>query len=651
MNFMIKLMFSKAFRPFVLILVCAVSAYTNRVNGQIYATGFESGTISGTNYSQSFTGSTATGTMGSSSLGIAAATWNCTSSFTTYGGYAPTATTALATSTATPSTTTWTLKIPVNSGYAADISALQFDYRLSATSYNAVAISINGTSVYSGSLSATATFFTVLVSGLSVNCISDTIKVVYVFSGGSHGSGGTTRLDNVSLSGSVNALPSITTEPTSITIGAGTATSFSISATGASSYQWKRNTSGTIGGTWVNFDGSIDGGVYSNYTTGTLDITGATTTMNGYGYECIATNAYGCSVTSSAATLTVTAGIPCSGTPTSGSITPSSTNVCDSGTVSLAFTGGSSGTGLTYQWSSNTTGTPPGTNIFGATNTSYTASSVSTTTYYWCSTTCTVSSLSALSAVGVVSVAPVPTITVTPDGGNYCSGTSGLSMTASGASTYVWAPSTGLSATTGSDVTASATSKIIYTVIGTASSGCVGSDTVTVNYRISPSSPVLTPDSVVTCVGGGATLLTASSGVAGPSVTSSGTLSLTLSGTGYVSETPSITVNGIPTGAAITGVYITLNASFTSGYQNAYVFNLAAPNGKIINLIKGDGCGVCSGSYTSTVISSAGSSSVTTGSTPFTSTYAPDLFPVASGAYTQNTTLFSDLWGDPRWGE
>ncbi|MGZ3865300.1 MAG: T9SS type B sorting domain-containing protein [Bacteroidia bacterium] len=63
-----------------------------------------------------------------------------------------------------------------------------------------------------------------------------------------------------------------------------------------------------------------------------------------------------------------------------------------------------------------------------------------------------------------LTVNTTPTVNVTS--GSYCpGGTSSLS--ANGANTYVWSPSTALSGTTGSNVNANPTSTTIYTVIGT----------------------------------------------------------------------------------------------------------------------------------------------------------------------------------------
>ena len=64
-------------------------------------------------------------------------------------------------------------------------------------------------------------------------------------------------------------------------------------------------------------------------------------------------------------------------------------------------------------------------------------------------------------------------------------------LTASNASTYAWSPATGLSATTGTPVTASPSSSQTYTVTGTDSNGCVNTATVTVTVTPTPTtSPI-----------------------------------------------------------------------------------------------------------------------------------------------------------------
>jgi Secretion system C-terminal sorting domain len=93
--------------------------------------------------------------------------------------------------------------------------------------------------------------------------------------------------------------PGITTSPTSATTCINNNTSFSIVATGSASltYQWQVNSG-------AGFSNISNGGVYSNATTATLNITGAAATMNGYQYRCVVTNACG-NITSNSATLTV----------------------------------------------------------------------------------------------------------------------------------------------------------------------------------------------------------------------------------------------------------------------------------------------------------------------------------------------------------
>ncbi len=83
--------------------------------------------------------------------------------------------------------------------------------------------------------------------------------------------------------------PSMTTQPTAQSVVEGGTTTFTAAASGTPTptVQWEVNTgSGT-------FADVSDTGVYSGATTGTLTITGATLTMNGYQYEAVFTNSAG----------------------------------------------------------------------------------------------------------------------------------------------------------------------------------------------------------------------------------------------------------------------------------------------------------------------------------------------------------------------
>ena len=83
-----------------------------------------------------------------------------------------------------------------------------------------------------------------------------------------------------------------------------------------------------------------------------------------------------------------------------------------------------------------------------------------------------------------VNVNSAPTLTVSSDQ-TICKGES-ITLTASGASTYSWSPSTGLNANNIATVIARPTSSTLYTVTGTSSQGCETSLQVTVNVNDLP---------------------------------------------------------------------------------------------------------------------------------------------------------------------
>jgi hypothetical protein len=100
-----------------------------------------------------------------------------------------------------------------------------------------------------------------------------------------------------------------------------------------------------------------------------------------------------------------TASVTCTGTPSGGTISPTSnTLACLPQSQSFSLSGQSTGCGVTYQWqtsSDNTTWT----NVTGETNSTYTAASISSTTYVKCVVTCngTTSSSSTTSTITVSS--------------------------------------------------------------------------------------------------------------------------------------------------------------------------------------------------------------------------------------------------------
>lgn len=138
--------------------------------------------------------------------------------------------------------------------------------------------------------------------------------------------------------------------------------------------------------------------------------------------------------------------------------------ICQGASTTLTATGAS-----TYSWS-NGLGTGSSKVVSPATTTTYT---VTGTSAAGCITTDQVT----------VTVVPPPTTTVSPNVA-ICNGAS-TTLTAGGATTYTWSPATGLSATTGTTVTANPTSTQTYTVTGT-TAGCTSTATVTVTVNPLP---------------------------------------------------------------------------------------------------------------------------------------------------------------------
>ena len=130
----------------------------------------------------------------------------------------------------------------------------------------------------------------------------------------------------------VSTGPSITAQPSSLTVGAGTNANFSVTATGSGlNYQWKKNT--------VNMS---NGGNISGATSAHLTITGAAQS-DAASYTVVVSNGGG-SPTSNVATLTVINPPAITGQPQSATATAGQ---------SAQFTVTATGTSLAYQWRFN----------------------------------------------------------------------------------------------------------------------------------------------------------------------------------------------------------------------------------------------------------------------------------------------------------
>lgn len=160
-----------------------------------------------------------------------------------------------------------------------------------------------------------------------------------------------------------------------------------------------------------------------------------------------------------------------------------------------------------------------------------------------------------------------------------------------------------------------------------------------------PVAAVVTPAAPAICAGSSVQLSTQfvtppAAPVTMPAV-SSGTLN-----TPFIDNSPnagithSLTVSGVPATATVTGISVTLNAAHT--WNADLIFNLRAPNGKILNLAnrkggQGDG-------YTNAVISSAGTDALPTGNVTITGTYAADAASgVGPAGFVSNAGGFAEL--------
>lgn len=109
--------------------------------------------------------------------------------------------------------------------------------------------------------------------------------------------------------------------------------------------------------------------------------------------------------------VTVTAGVPCAGTPAGGTASASVTYLCAAGTSVLSVASIGSGTGISLQWQSS----PAGANTFtdvtggtGATTTSYTSASLSASTDFRCKVTCSNGGAFSYSTTATVTFGGVP---------------------------------------------------------------------------------------------------------------------------------------------------------------------------------------------------------------------------------------------------
>lgn len=143
--------------------------------------------------------------------------------------------------------------------------------------------------------------------------------------------------------------------------------------------------------------------------------------------------------------------------------------------------------------------------------------------------------------------------------------------------------------------------------------------------------------------------------IPGSVTVSSGAISIPVPDNSTTGANHVLTVAGVPANATVVGARVAINMPHT--WNGDMIFNLKAPNGTVLNLDKyltaTGGAGPTTG-FVNTVISSAGSNSLSSGTGTYTATFKPDLINNAPGFTVQNpagfvstATAFSDLYSTP----
>ena len=357
----------------------------------------------------------------------------------------------------------------------------------------------------------------------------------------------------------VNPTPTITIAPLAPIICPGG--NVNLTASGATSYTWSPNTNlSATTGTTVNA---------APVSTITYSVTGTTGSCSSNQTE----------VVTVASSLNV-------------SVTPSAPSVCMGDSVTL-----NAGGAAAYSWRSSA-----GLSCTNCPNPNAGPTSTVTYTVVGSSGSC------ADSANVTVTVNPSPTVSVTPPSPTICPG-GNVTLTASGALNYTWAPSTSLSATTGSIVTSTPAASQTYTVVGTSGSGCI--DTAQVSVTIGPSpiisiaitgiSPAVCGGDTIGMVASGAVTYTwaPSAGlnvttgvyvIASPAITTTYTVTGINAGgcTGTATQvitiipTPTISISSTTTNIC-SGDSVQLNAAGANTYTWSPTSSLSASTGSSIN--------------------------------------------------------------------
>ncbi|MDI1251189.1 MAG: immunoglobulin domain-containing protein, partial [Lacunisphaera sp.] len=277
------------------------------------------------------------------------------------------------------------------------------------------------------------------------------------------------------LTWSADVAPVIRTQPLGQSVLIGAEVSFYVSASGAypRTYQWERM---PAGGSW---NGLVDGAGYAGTTDTTLTLTGTTQPMSGDQFRCVVTNSYG-SATSDAATLTLTVPLPVITGQPIGQTVPAGTPFV------LSVTAGSP-VAVTYQWQKD------GTDIIGATASTYSIASVQVGDVGSYTVVVTNSAGSVTSDAAVLAIALPPVITVDPAAQTVNAGspvTFAVTVTSNATPSYEWrkngTPIPGATSATYTIASVQASDAADYSVVVSNIAGSATSNVATLTVQLPP---------------------------------------------------------------------------------------------------------------------------------------------------------------------
>ena len=267
----------------------------------------------------------------------------------------------------------------------------------------------------------------------------------------------------------VGITASLNTQPNSISTCTGTNTTFSITATGATSFQWQVNAGS-------GFTDIANTAPYSGTTTAMLAITGVTAGMNNLQYRCIIGSCPS-AILSNAATLTVFSFVAITTQP------PATAAICQNG--SLGFTIAATGTITGFQWQQSIDGGITFSNISGATTASLALSNILLTqnaNRYRCVVTGNCNTLNSNNVT--LTVNPTPSFTIGNIPSVLCISDTAINLTASLAG-GAWSGSIGVQGNQFFPAIAGlGTTVLTYTVVN--SFGCTSSKTATIQVNECP---------------------------------------------------------------------------------------------------------------------------------------------------------------------